>query len=133
MYCQIVFCLVKATLYEIRHAMIDLKSIQKSYLQLLDNGNVSLEDQIFTNRITHGTDEHKTNTIQVDVINQLKKAGKITHPVQKIRYFLHDTTRKTRRTIPPELADSEKYNKKICSKLLHEYCKSMMSPFDSMN
>ena len=55
----------------------EMKSIQKSYQQLLHDGNIPLKDLIFTNRVTRGTDEHKTNTIQADVINQLKKAGKI--------------------------------------------------------
>ena len=60
--------------------MIHAKSIQKSYQQLLNDGNVSLEDLIFVNRITRGTDEHKTNTIQADVVNQLKKLERLHVP-----------------------------------------------------
>ena len=60
--------------------MIHAKSIQKSYLQLLNDGNVPLEDLTFTNRIPRGTDEHKTNTIQADVVNQLKKLERLHVP-----------------------------------------------------
>ena len=60
--------------------MIHAKSIQKSYLQLLNDGNVPLEDLTFTNRISRGTDEHKTNTIQADVVNQLKKLERLHVP-----------------------------------------------------
>ena len=99
----------------------------------MNDGDVPLEDLIFTNRITRGTDEHKTNTIQADVVSQLKKTGKITRPGQKIRYFLHDTTKKTRRAIPLELADSKTYDKKRYSELLDEHCKSILKSFDSMS
>ena len=119
------------TLSEIRQAMVRAKSIQKSYQRQLDSRNVPLKDLTFTNRVTRGTDEHKTNTIQADVINQLKAAGKITRPGQKIRYFLHDSTRKTRRAIPLDLASSEKYDCKRYSELLYEYCRSITEPFDS--
>ena len=60
--------------------MIHAKSIQKSYLHLLNDGNVPLEDLTFTNRVTRGTDEHKTNTIQADVVNQLKKLERLHVP-----------------------------------------------------
>ena len=99
----------------------------------MNDGDVPLEDLIFTNRITRGTDEHKTNTIQADVVSRLKKTGKITHPGQKIRYFLHDTTRKTKRAIPIELADLQKYDKKRYAELLNEHCNSILEPFDSLN
>ena len=56
------------TLSEIRHAMVNAKSIQKSYQQLLDEGNIPLKDLAFTNKVTRGTDEHKTkhNTSRCD-------------------------------------------------------------------
>jgi len=118
------------TLVEIKHAISEAKSIQEFYRSQLCSGSAAIEDLAFTNRVTRGTDEHHSNTVQADVVNQLKLAGRLTEPGQKIKYVINDYSRKTsKRAIPIELTNSRNYDKKRYSQLLDECCKSVIEPF----
>ena len=74
---------------------------------------------IFVNRITKGTDGHKTNTIQADAINQLKWTGKLVEPGQKIQYIISNHSGKlSKRVIPKEIMNKDEcYDAKRYSEL----------------
>ncbi len=91
---------------------------------------IPLKDLAFTNKVTRGTDQHKSHTIQSDAVNQLKWEGKNIEPGQKICYVINDYTRKiSHRVIPIEFA--EKYDAKKYSELLDDCCKSILEPFEN--
>ena len=118
------------TITDLKEAITKAKAIQQKYDYLLLSGNVSLEDLTFTNRVTRGTDQHKSNTIQADSINQLKWEGKSIEPGQKIRYIITDYSRKiSKRAVPIEIARSG-YDKRRYSELLDECCRSVIEPFE---
>ena len=73
------------------------------------------------------------NQTGIQYYNNCKNTGNITRPRQKIRCFLHGTTRKTRYVMSIELADSQQYDKKRYVELLDEHCNSILEPFDSVN
>jgi len=117
---------------EIRQAIPKAKLIQEKYRKRLFEHKVPLEDLVFTNRVTRGTGEHKSNTIQADAVNQLKWAGRSIVPGQKIRYVIRDYSRKiSKRVVPIEIAESKKYDVKRYSELLDECCKSIIEPFEN--
>jgi len=120
------------TVSDVKEAISEAKSIQEKYYQQLLEHKVPLEDLIFTNRVTRGTNQNKNNTVQSDVINQLKWEGKVVEPGEKIRYVVHDYSRKkSKRVIPIEVIKSDfKYDAKRYSELLEKCCKSVIEPFE---
>ena len=120
------------TISDVKGAISEAKLIQEKYDYHLLEHEVPLEDLIFTNRVTRGTNQTKNNTIQADVINQLKGEGKSIEPGQKIRYVIHDYSRKkSKRVIPIEVTKSDfKYDAKRYSELLEKCCKSVIEPFE---
>jgi len=120
------------TISYVKEGISEAKSIQEKYDHLLLEHKVPLEELIFTNRVTRGTNQNKSNTIQVDAINQLKWEGKAIEPGQKIKYVIHDYSRKkSKRVIPIEVVNSDsKYDAKRYSELLEKCCKSITEPFE---
>ena len=120
------------TISDVKKAISEAKSIQRKYEQQLLEYKVPLEELVFTNRVTRGTNQNKNNTIQADAINQLKWEGKSIEPGQKIRYVLHDNSRKkSKRVIPIEITNSHsQYDARQYSELLEKCCKSVMEPFE---
>jgi len=119
-------------LSEIKQAVSKAKSIQEKYRNRLFRHEVALEDLVFTNRLTKGTGQHRSNTIQADAVNQLKWAGRTIEPGQKIRYVISDYSRRiSKRVVPIEIAESDRYDVKRYSELLDECCKSILEPFES--
>ncbi|MGH9999056.1 MAG: DNA polymerase domain-containing protein, partial [Nitrosopumilaceae archaeon] len=117
---------------EIKRAISEARGIQERYRERLLRHEVPLDDLVFTNRITRGTGEHKSNTIQADAVNQLKWAGRTISPGQKIRYVINDYSRKiSKRVVPIEIAESQKYDAQRYSELLDECCKSILEPFEN--
>ncbi|MGQ0795664.1 MAG: DNA polymerase domain-containing protein [Nitrosopumilaceae archaeon] len=116
---------------EIKRAISEARGIQERYRERLLRHKVPLDDLVFTNRVTRGTGEHKSNTIQADAVNQLKWAGRTISPGQKIRYVINDYTRRiSKRVVPIEIAGSN-YDAKRYSELLDECCKSILEPFEN--
>ncbi len=119
------------TISEINKVISEAKSIQEKYKSQLSRRKVPLEELVFTNRVTRGTGEHRSNTIQADAVNQLRWEGRSVVAGQKIRYIINDYSRKiSKRVVPIEIADSEKYDAKRYSELLDECCKSVIEPFE---
>lgn len=120
------------TISDVKKAISEARTIQRKYEQQLLEHKVPLEDLVFTNRVTRGTNQNKNNTIQADAINQLKWEGKSIKPGQKIRYVLHDHSRKkSKRVIPIEITNSDsQYDARRYSELLDKCCKSVIEPFD---
>jgi len=117
---------------EIKKAISKARAIQEGYRERLFRHEIPLEDLVFTNRVTRGTGEHKSNTIQADAVNQLKWAGRSIAPGQKIRYVINDYSRKiSKRVVPIEMVSSDKYDAKRYSELLDECCKSILEPFEN--
>jgi len=117
---------------EIKQAISKAKLIQERYRKRLFRHQIPLEDLVFTNRVTKGTGEHKSNTIQADAVNQLKWAGRSIVAGQKIRYVINDYSRRiSKRVVPIEIAVSDKYDAKRYSELLDECCKSILEPFEN--
>ena len=118
---------------DIKKAIPEARSIQKHYNKLLFEKKIPLEKLIFTNRVIRGTNQHKSKTIQADVVNQLKWEGRSIEPGQKIRYIINDYSRKiSQRVIPIEITNwSSKYDTKRYSELLDECCKSVIEPFEN--
>jgi len=80
--------------------------------------------------VTRGTGQHTSNTLQADAVNQLELEGKIVEAGQNIRYIINDYTRKSKRVIPMEIADSgNSYDSKRYSELLQLCCMSVIEPF----
>lgn len=121
------------TITDIKKVISEAKSIQKKYKERLSEHEVLLSDLAFTNRVTRGTNEHKSNTVQADALNQLKWKGRSIVAGQKIRYIINDYSgRISKRVIPMEIATSnEDYDVKRYSKLLDDCCKSILEPFES--
>ena len=118
------------SLSEIKQAISQAKLIQEHYEGHLLRSEVPLADLVFTNRVTRGTGQHKSNTIQADAINQLKWEGCSVDAGQKIRYIISDYSRRiSKRVVPIEVASSNNYDIKRYSELLDECCKSVMDPF----
>lgn len=116
---------------EVKKAIPRAKLIQETYRKRLFRHEVPLEDLVFTNRVTKGTGEHKSNTIQADAVNQLKWAGRSIVAGQKIRYVISDYSRRiSKRVVPIEMVSSDKYDAKRYSELLDECCKSIIEPFE---
>ena len=134
-YCQLeilnLFSTCK-TVSDVKEAISEARSIQEKYHQQLLEHKVPLEDLIFTNRVTRGTNQNKNNTIQADAINQLKWEGKPIEPGQKIKYVIYDNSRrKSKRVIPIEVAKSDsKYDATRYSELLDKCCNSVIEPFE---
>ncbi len=117
---------------DVKEVISEAKFIQEKYNNLLLQQKVPLEKLIFTNRVTRGTNQHKSNTIQADTVNQLKWEGKSIEPGQKIRYIINDYSRNSKRTVPIEITNhASKYDAKRYSELLDEYCKSVIEPFEN--
>ena len=115
---------------EIKKSISKAKSIQNQYEKRIFRHELSIEDLAFTNKVTRGTGQHKSNTIQADAVNQLKWEGRNIEPGQKIRYVINDYSRKiSHRVVPIEFAD--KYDAKRYSELLDECCKSILEPFEN--
>lgn len=119
-------------LAEIKQAISEARLIQERYRQRLFCHEVPLEDLVFTNRLTRGTGEHRSNTIQADAVNQLKWGGRSIVSGQKIRYVINDYSRKlSKRVVPIEIAEPDRYDAKRYSELLDECCKSIIEPFEN--
>ena len=119
-------------LAEIKQAISKAKSIQEKYRKRLFRHEIPLEDLVFTNRVTRGTGEHRSNTIQADAVNQLKWAGRAIVPGQRIQYVISDYSRRiSKRVVPIEIADSDKYDAKRYSELLDQCCKTILEPFEN--
>ncbi len=115
---------------EIKKSMKEAKHIQNLYKLCLFTHKLPLQDMAFTNKVTRGTDQHKSHTIQADAISQLKWEGKNIEPGQKIRYVINDYARKiSHRAVPLEFAN--KYDAKKYSDLLDDCCKSILEPFEN--
>ncbi|MDH3854440.1 MAG: hypothetical protein OES23_08300, partial [Nitrosopumilus sp.] len=118
------------TIHDVKQAISEAKSIQEKYEQKLLSNKVPLEELIFTNMVTRGTGQHTSNTLQADAVNQLELEGKIVEAGQNIRYIINDYTRKSKRVIPMEIADSgNSYDSKRYSELLQLCCMSVIEPF----
>jgi DNA polymerase-2 len=119
------------TISDVKNVISNAKEIQKQYTNQIYDNHVSLEELVFTNKVTRGTGQHKSNTIQADTVNQLLWEGKTIEPGQKIRYFIHDYARKiSKRVIPIEIAKPEdRYDAKRYVELLDKCCKSVIEPF----
>ena len=116
---------------ELKNAIPDARAIQKEYRMRLFRREIPLEGLVFTNRVTRGTGEHQSNTIQADAVNQLKFEGRLTTPGQKIRYVINDYSRRlSKRVVPIEIADSNNYDVKRYAELLDECCNSVIEPFE---
>ena len=117
---------------DIKKAISEAKLIQKKYTNYLYEQNVPLDDLVFTNRVTRGTNKNKNNTVQADAINQLNWRGKRIESGQKIRYIVSDYSRKkSKRVIPLEIvSSSDVYDVKRYSKLLDICCRSVIEPFE---
>jgi len=117
-------------LYEIKESMQEAKSIQNRYKLRLFGHKIPVQDMVFTNKVTRGTGQHKSHTIQADAVNQLKWEGKNIEPGQNIRYVINDYARKiSHRVVPMEFAD--KYDAKKYAQLLDNCCKSILDPFEN--
>jgi len=114
---------------EIRQSISEARDIQNHYESLIIKHKVSLKELVITNRMTRGTDQHKSKTIQSDALNQLKWHGRSIMPGQKIRYIIGDYARKAGRVTPVEIIEGEKYDAKKYSELLNDACESIISPF----
>ena len=119
------------TINDIKQAISEAKSIQEKYEQQLLLHKVPPDALVFTNRVTRGTGQHTSNTIQADAVNQLELEGKTIESGQKIRYIINDYSRKnSKRVIPIEITDSgSNYDSKRYSELLHLCCMSVIEPF----
>ena len=120
------------TISDVKKAISEARTIQKKYDKLLLQQKVPLEDLVFTNKVTRGTNHTTSKTIQTDAVNQLKWEGKIIEPGQKIRYIISDYSKKiSKRVTPIEFVNShDKYDAKRYSKLLDGCCKSVIEPFE---
>jgi len=119
-----------STLSEIKEQLPEAKSIQNRYKKRLFRHELSIKDLAFTNRVTRGTGQHKSNTIQADSIRQLELEGRNIDPGQKIHYVISDYSRKiSHRAVPIEFAKN--YDAKKYSQLLDECCKSILDSFDN--
>ncbi len=115
---------------EIKASILGAKAIQNQYEKQLFTHELSVQDLAFTNKVTRGTGQHKSNTIQADAVNQLKWEGRTIEPGQNIRYVISDYSRKiSHRVSPIEFAD--KYDAKRYSELLDQCCKSILEPFEN--
>jgi len=114
---------------EIKKSIAQARAIQKQYNEALFRHELVLDDLVFTNKVTRGTDQHKSNTIQADAVNQLKWQGRSIAPGQKIRYVINDYARRSNRVVPIEFAT--KYDAKKYSQLLDECCNSIIEPFEN--
>jgi len=115
---------------EIKASISGAKAIQNQYEKQLFTHKLSVQDLAFTNKVTRGTGQHKSNTIQADAVNQLKWEGRTIEPGQNIRYVISDYSRKiSHRVSPIEFAD--KYDAKRYSELLDQCCKSILEPFEN--
>ena len=118
------------TISEIKKSIIEAKSIQNQYEKRLLRHELPLEDLAFTNKVTRGTGQHKSQTIQADAVNQLKWEGLNIEPGQKIRYVISDYSRKISNRVTP-IDFAKKYDAKKYVKLLDECCKSILEPFEN--
>jgi DNA polymerase-2 len=115
---------------EIKASISGAKAIQNQYEKQLFTHELSVQDLAFTNKVTRGTGQHKSNTIQADAVNQLRWEGRTIEPGQNIRYVISDYSRKiSHRVSPIEFAD--KYDAKRYSELLDQCCKSILEPFEN--
>ena len=119
------------TISDINWAISEAESIQKKYDQQLLSHKIPFEELVFTNKVTRGTNQHKSNTIQSDAVNQLELEGQFIKPGQKIRYIINNYSRNnSKRVIPIEIVHpGNNYDAKQYSKLLRECCKSVIEPF----
>ena len=120
------------SLSDVKNAISEAKSIQKRYTKMLFAKKVPHADLALTNKITKGTNANTRNTIQADVLNQLKWEGKSVDPGQKIKYVLHDFSRKkSKRVVPIELITmNDHYDVNRYSELLDKCCQSVIEPFE---
>jgi len=116
---------------DVKNAISDARKIQEKYNNKIYNNQVPLEELVFTNKVTRGTGQHKCNTIQADAVNQLLWEGKTVEPGQKIRYIIHDYSRKkSKRVFPIDIAKSDdRYDVKRYAELLDQSCKPIIEPF----
>jgi DNA polymerase-2 len=115
---------------EIKEQISEAKSIQNQYKMSLFGHKIPPKDLAFTNKVTRGTGQHKSKTIQADAVRQLELEGRNVEPGEKIRYVISDYARKiSHRVIPIEFA--KKYDAKKYSELLDECCKSILEPFEN--
>jgi hypothetical protein len=71
-----------------------------SFLGMLEDRKVPVEELSFTTRASKNVDEYRVNSVQKDAMIQLKEEGESVKAGQKIQYIITDYSRKTKRSIP---------------------------------
>ena len=115
---------------EVRGLLPLAEEIHEKYLGLLEDHKVTVEELSFTTRASKKAEEYRVNSVQKDVMMQLKEEGESIKAGQTIQYVITDFSRKTCRSTPLEMA-SNKYDVKRYAQLLDECCKSILEPFRS--
>lgn len=121
-----------STVQEVKALMPDVDGIFERYAGLLRNGDVPLEDLIFTKQISKASSEYSNRrTVEVDAIKQLASEGRPLKAGKVLRYVITDSkAHNGRRSMPIELVDgSIKYDVERYVELLAKVCNSVTVPF----
>ena len=105
------------------------KEIYQNYCNLLHQGKAPIDELAFTTRTSKDANEYKVNTIQSDVLWQLKEQGEHTRAGQKVRYVITDYSKKKKRSVPEDM-NPDRYDVKRYAELLTECCYAITKPFD---
>lgn len=120
------------TINEVIQLMPRIKEVFYTYLQVLKDGKVPLEELIFTKRTSKDFGDYQLrNTVETNALSQLARKGKVLKAGQILKYIIiGDQTSKKLRSIPIELVTSKtKYNAKRYCDLLCKTVSSVTEPF----
>jgi DNA polymerase elongation subunit (family B) len=121
------------TITEVKQMLPKVKEVFYTYLQLLKDGKVPLEELVFTKRTSKDFGDYQSrNTIENNALSQLANKGKLMKAGQILKYIITGdlSSNKKLRSIPIELVTSKtKYDTKRYCELLCETVNSITEHF----
>ncbi|MGB6528137.1 MAG: DNA polymerase domain-containing protein [Candidatus Nitrosopolaris sp.] len=115
--------------------MLKVNDIIHKYVQLLKENKVSLEELVFTKRLSKNSNNYQNrNTIENNALMKLNNEGKSLRAGEVLQYIITDyyqTRSKKNRAIPIELINHKRtfYDVRKYTELLIQTCNSVIEPF----
>jgi len=109
-----------------------VNDIIHKYVQLLKENKVSLEELVFTKRLSKNSNNYQNrNTIENNGLMKLNNEGKSLRAGEVLQYIITDYYHSKNRAIPIELINHKRtfYDIRKYSELLIQTCNSVIEPF----
>ncbi|MFX0113344.1 MAG: DNA polymerase domain-containing protein [Candidatus Hodarchaeota archaeon] len=118
------------TIQQYRQRLVKLWDVFRAYRNRLENGDVELQDLLITTILSKAPQDYRQNCHQAIAAQQLAKRGMRVEAGMKISYLITDARAKqpTRRVVPQQLLQSDKYDVEKYVGLLHKAAENLIPP-----